>query len=80
MFAIDGDFTPPCASDPELFFSTRKDDIERAKQHCIHDCRIQLICLEQALDYARLSGEHQDGIIAGLTKAERENVKLTRIA
>lgn len=79
MFAIDGEFIPPCHEDPEIFFSKRKAHVEKAKRLCA-GCRIQLICLEQALDFERLAGEKMHGIHGGLTEAERANTKLTRIA
>lgn len=80
MFVIDGDFTPPCASNPELFFSSKIEDVVRAKNHCKFDCKIQLLCLYQALDFERLAGERMHGIHGGLTEAERANTTLTRLA
>ena len=81
MFAIDGGFVPPCNEEglADRFFSGRKKDIDWAKKVC-STCRIQLICLESALEFERASGQRQHGIQGGLTEAERANTTLTRIA
>jgi hypothetical protein len=82
MFAINSDFDPPCRDeriDPDRFFSNRKKDIEWAKRVC-GSCRIQLLCLHNALEYERISGERQHGIQGGLTEEERAQTQLTRIA
>jgi hypothetical protein len=82
MFAIDGDFVPPCRDgrvDPDIFFSERKSKIEWAKRIC-GSCRIQLICLDNALEFEKLSGERLHGVHGGLTEAERADITLTRIA
>lgn len=78
MFAIEQEFIEPCRTvDPEIFF--RKWDEEKAKALC-RSCRIQLLCLERTLDTERDLGHQIEGVHGGLTKAERANTKLTRIA
>lgn len=80
MFVLDGDYEPPCMrTDPELFFSTKRDGIRQAKKLC-GTCRVQLICLEKALDFERLSNETLHGIHGGLTPEERKQIALHRIA
>lgn len=40
----------PCrASDPELFFAERPEDVERAKSLCI-DCPVRRVCIAGALE------------------------------
>jgi WhiB family redox-sensing transcriptional regulator len=40
----------PCrASDPELFFAERPEDVERAKALCI-DCPVRRVCIAGALE------------------------------
>ena len=79
MFAIDGDYQLPCHSNPDLFQARTKRKVEAAKRLCA-TCRVQLICLQKALDFEQLSGESLNGIHGGLTEAERKQTTLTRVS
>jgi hypothetical protein len=46
------DYAPPCAGEPELWFSDLADDIEAASWRCL-DCRAFVACGA----YAELAGE-----------------------
>lgn len=62
-----------CRSNPDVFFSTKKKQIETAKETCGR-CAVQAICLEVALTYDEtLSPKEQkvSGIWGGMTPAER---------
>ena len=79
MFVIDTDVVIACRdTDPEIFFSTRKRDTERAKAFC-GSCRIRLACLENALEFEKISGERLHGVQGGLTEAERGRTTFRRI-
>lgn len=53
------------ATDPDLFFSTRRADITRAKEIC-RGCPVITLCLRAAL-----SDPHLDGVWGGTTPDER---------
>jgi hypothetical protein len=66
----------PCRrEDPNLWFSHARGDRARAKQLCL-GCPMREACLEQALEFERITKEPQLGIIAGLTPQERTNLLL----
>lgn len=58
----------PCATDPELFFSTHAGSAKQAKALCV-GCDVRLACLTLALD------EHEaHGIWGGLDEIERARI------
>lgn len=56
--------------DPELWFSTRTADKERAKFLC-RTCPVALACLTDTLDYEAMTNETRHGIHGGLDESER---------
>jgi hypothetical protein len=60
-----------CSSDPDLFVSGSRSDIDQAKQKC-GVCAVRAVCLEDALE----SGQNgpADGVRGGLTPAERRKL------
>lgn len=79
MYVIDSETPIACRDiNPEIFFSTRKYDIEQAKAFC-RSCPIMLACLENALEFEQIAGERQHGVQGGLTEAERAQTTLRRI-
>ena len=79
MFVIDSQVKIACRDiNPEIFFSRRKRDIAEAKAFC-RSCPIMLACLENALEFEKISGERQHGVQGGLTEAERAQTTLRRI-
>lgn len=80
MFVISAEFDAPCdTAEPTLFYSQDPEQVEQAKALC-RTCRIQLICLEQTLEFEALGKEPLHAVRGGLTEAERRQTKITRIA
>lgn len=67
------DRPPPCAADPELFFSETPEDIAAAKQIC-YGCPFQYACD----DYATQAGEPW-GVWGG-TSPQQRGVSYTTVA
>lgn len=63
--------TPCKVNDPELWFSRRKTDRERAKQLC-RGCPQREACLAATLELERSLGHILVGIHAGTTETERQ--------
>lgn len=66
------------STDPELWFSTRRRDQERAKTLC-RSCKAAATCLEETLETERNLGHTLHGIFAGTTEQERQQV-LTKLS
>lgn len=67
----------PCVdANPELFFNLKNGaDVKRAKNLCAK-CTHQVACLNEAIEYKKLSGCDLEGIYGGFTPEERN--QLTR--
>lgn len=63
-----------CTKDPDLWFSGHKNDIDLAKKICA-TCPMKQTCLEDVLEYEKLSGELRWGIFGGMTKQERRRLQ-----
>lgn len=59
----------PCQSDPDLFFSNRKAEIELAKEACLY-CPIKSECFQDAL-----WDEERSGIWGGTTMKDRRRLR-----
>lgn len=86
MFVLDSSEPLPCQRedvDPEVFFEEGKTERSRKRQkyakYLCGQCPARLICLEQALEYERLSGEVLHGIHGGRTLEERKRSTFRRI-
>ncbi len=66
-------------ADPNLWFSSRKANIERAKIEC-SNCPVVLACLHDALEFERISKTTLLGVHGGTTPSERRKMKMKRIA
>ena len=60
----------PCKSDPDLWFSTLKSNIVKAKRQC-YGCPMKAACLAQVDELETQLGQTIHGVHAGLTPAER---------
>lgn len=79
MYVIDSQTPIACRdTDPEIFFSGVASKIEKAKAHC-RVCPIRLACLENALEFEKVSGERLHGVQGGLTEDERAKTTFRRI-
>lgn len=67
----------PCSQDPDMFLA--KAHQERARRICTV-CTFQPTCLEQALDFQRISGEPLQGMVAGFLPEERTKIYRRRSA
>lgn len=67
----------PCTTEPALWFSSDRADEQQAKQLC-STCPYRGACLDDTLEYERLSGDIRSGIFGGLTPRERIRLHATR--
>lgn len=66
-----------CSDNPDMWFSTLPSNVRAAKAIC-DTCPIRTRCLEETLEYERLSGMNKHGVFGGLTPAERVNLLLPK--
>lgn len=67
----------PCMADPDLFTNSRK--VDKARKICAA-CKEQPTCLENAMEFQRISGEPLQGVVAGFLPDERTKIYLRRTA
>lgn len=65
-----------CASDPDRWLSPSKIHVDYARKMCTV-CKLQPVCLEQALDFQKVAGEPLRGVVAGFLPEERMRMRRT---